>query len=128
MKKFIFNNITIYEAWEQFIHDIGQEYELQGGSIVIIEEVGPLVKETFSVLKFNDNEDIPDYQKNGELNWNKYTGESSPMFGFFVKVKTHPDKKGITAHNTEFIHVLYESRDEKCIVETNSKNTLIHNK
>jgi hypothetical protein len=127
MKKFIFNNITIYQAWEQFIHDIGEEYELQGGKCVIIEKCGPLIKNAFNCLGYNNNTNIPDYTPNGELNLNKFAGKSFEVFGFAVTVKSKPDSRGYTTHNTEFIHVPYDRKEEKSIVETNSENTLIHN-
>ena len=100
MKKFIFNDITIYEAWEQFIHDIGQEYELKCGTTVIIESVGLLVKKSFPALDYKKDA-APDFNpSNGELNLDKYIGSSPEMFGFAVTVKTKPDKRG--AYNVSY--------------------------
>jgi hypothetical protein len=113
MKKFIFNDITIFEAWQQFNNDIGDQYELNNGNIVLIDRVTPIVKESFPCLNYKKN-NLPDFNlSNGELNLDKFIGSGEEMYGFNVTIRTLP----------------YRIKENKCVVENPGlKESLIHNK
>ncbi len=127
MKKFIFNDITIHEAFAQFINDIGQEYELQSGKVVKIIAVSQPQKIRFertNLEAFAKSDFLP----NGEMDIGAIQELGPEHFGFRVKVSTAPDKRGYTTSWEEWITVPEESKDKKYFVETGYSESLIHNK
>jgi hypothetical protein len=125
MKRFVFNNLNIQEVRNQFISDIGQEYELQNGSKVIIEEVMDFQEVQFPNLVHNNG---PDFDSKGETNLDNFIGAGTMMYGFQIRVKTPTNERGSYAAWSEWICVPINQKFSYSTVQSSYKDSIIHNK
>jgi hypothetical protein len=127
MKKFIFNDITIHEAFARFINDIGQEYELQNGKPATISGVSDMQAGNYSETNLDAFVNA-DFLPNGEMDIAKIQKAGRAFLGFQVTVTTKPTERGNFEQWYERIVVPIEFADKKTNVETDHPLSLIHNK
>lgn len=117
MKKFIFKDKTIIEARMELLRDLGSEYQLNNGELVIINKVSEIKEIEIGSFDFDKLDQIfPD----GALSIGRMTKYTS-YIGFEVEVKKCRKNGGYEIW-TEKIFVPLR----KETIETDYERSLIH--